>query len=108
MLGLETALAVTITELVEPGILSLSDALALAVLASCGDRRVGRPGRTDRRRARRRTSRVFDPGHEWEVEPERLASRARNTPFAGRTLKGGCVTPSCAGNRSCIDGEATR
>ena len=42
MLGLETALAVTITELVEPGHLTLADALALPVVAARGDRRAGR------------------------------------------------------------------
>ena len=31
---------------------------------------------------------VFDPDEEWSVDPERFASKARNTPFAGRTVKG--------------------
>ncbi len=87
MLGLETALAVTITELVEPGLLSLQDALGLlswrpariAGLSSHGGPILaGAPANLT----------IFDPGDEWVVDPDRLASRARNTPFAGRTLTG--------------------
>ena len=31
---------------------------------------------------------VFDPDEAWTIEPEKFASKARNTPFAGRTVKG--------------------
>ena len=31
---------------------------------------------------------IFDPDEEWTVDPEQFASKARNTPFAGRRLKG--------------------
>jgi dihydroorotase len=31
---------------------------------------------------------VFDPDAEWVVEPERFASKGKNTPLAGRTLRG--------------------
>ncbi|MHB8511347.1 MAG: dihydroorotase [Actinomycetota bacterium] len=31
---------------------------------------------------------VFDPEQRWIVDPELMASRSRNTPFAGRELKG--------------------
>jgi dihydroorotase len=34
---------------------------------------------------------VFDPDAEWVVEPERFASKGKNTPLAGRTLKGKVV-----------------
>jgi len=34
---------------------------------------------------------VFDPGAEWVVEPERFASKGKNTPLAGQTLKGKVV-----------------
>jgi dihydroorotase len=107
MLGLETALAVTITELVEPGILKLEDALALlswkpaAIAGLAGQGRPVEPGNPA-------NLVVFDPAHEWEVQPERLASRARNTPFAGRTLRGRVKHTLLAGNAVVIDGEATR
>ena len=51
---------------------------------------------------------VIDPGTEWVVDARRLASRARNTPFAGRTLKGRVKHTLLAGNPVVIDGEATR
>jgi dihydroorotase len=35
---------------------------------------------------------VFDPEREWTVVPEEFASKGRNTPVAGRTLKGAVVT----------------
>jgi dihydroorotase len=31
---------------------------------------------------------VFDPEAEWVVEPERFVSKGKNTPLAGRRLKG--------------------
>lgn len=34
---------------------------------------------------------VIDPNAEWSVEPERLASKSRNTPFGGWTMTGRAV-----------------
>jgi dihydroorotase len=34
---------------------------------------------------------VFDPGREWTVEREALASKGKNTPLLGRTLRGQVV-----------------
>ena len=34
---------------------------------------------------------IFDPRREWVVEPERFASKGRNTPLAGLTLRGQVV-----------------
>jgi dihydroorotase len=34
---------------------------------------------------------VFDPEAEWTVEPERFASKGKNTPLAGRRLRGRAV-----------------
>lgn len=31
---------------------------------------------------------VFNPDEAWTIDPEKFASKARNTPFAGRTVKG--------------------
>ena len=87
MLGLETALALTLTELVEPGVLSLADALALlswrpaAIAGLTGQGGPVAPGSPA-------NLVVIDPALRWEVDPARLASRARNTPFVGRKLTG--------------------
>jgi len=47
-------------------------------LAGLGSLAVGAPGDVL----------VFDPNAEWTVDPERFASKGRNTPLAGRVLKG--------------------
>ena len=31
---------------------------------------------------------IFDPDEEWTVDPEQFASKGRNTPFAGKKVKG--------------------
>ncbi len=50
-------------------------------LAGLGSLAVGAPGDVL----------VFDPNAEWTVDPERFASKGRNTPLAGRVLKGQVV-----------------
>ncbi len=108
MLGLETALALTLTELVEPGVLTLADALALlswrpAALAGIAHRHggpvaAGRPANLC----------VIDPAATWEVDPGRLASRARNTPYGGRKLTGRVRHTVLWGEPVVVDTEAQR
>ena len=84
MLGLETALALALTELDMP-----LDAVVAALswkpaaIARIGDRH-GRPVRA----GEPANLTVFDPDLEWEVVPARLASKSRNTPYAGRMMRG--------------------
>jgi dihydroorotase len=104
-IGLETALAVVLTELVEPGLLDLSAAL---VRLSCAPAQIlgahdhggplepGRPANLA----------VFDPSPEWTVEPP-FASRARNSAFIGRELRGRVVHTFLAGRATVADGKAT-
>ena len=40
---------------------------------------------------------VFDPNAAWTVEPDRFASKGRNTPLAGRVLKGQVVATVSGG-----------
>lgn len=107
MLGLETALALTLSELVEPGVLSLRDALARlswqpAAIAGLdahgGPIAPGRPANLC----------VVDPSVRWEVDPIRLASRSRNTPFAGRKLTGRVRHTVLRGEPVVVDGTAQR
>jgi len=51
---------------------------------------------------------VFDPNHEWTVVPARLASKSRNTPYAGRTLKGKVRHTVFEGTPVVVDSAATR
>jgi dihydroorotase len=107
MLGLETALALTLTELVGPGLLDLSRALALlswqpARLAGLSDH--GRPVAA----GHPANLCVFDPEAVWEVDPTKLASRSRNTPYAGRKLNGRVIHTLLAGEPVVIDSQAQR
>jgi dihydroorotase len=108
MLGLQTALALAVTELVEPGVLTLAEVLAAmswrpAEIAGIGDvhgRPVaeGEPAHLV----------VFDPAEEWTVDPAKLASRSRNTPYAGRTVRGKVRHTLLCGEPTVLDGEAQR
>ena len=107
MLGLETAFALTLTELVEPGVLDLSSALAClswrpAAIAGLdahgGPIEPGRPANLC----------VTDPTLRWEVDPSRLASRSRNTPYAGRKLTGRVRHTVLRGEPVVVDGIAQR
>ncbi|MPN29722.1 Dihydroorotase [bioreactor metagenome] len=85
MVGLETALGVTLTALYHTGRMSLSDLLAKLTIQPARILRIpkGRLGLgTDADLV------LFDPDEEWTVEPDRFASMGRNTPFAGQTLRG--------------------
>jgi dihydroorotase len=104
MLGLETALALAITELP----LDLSQILATlswqpAIIAGLGDVHGGPI--TEGRAA---NLCVIDPTATWVVEAEKLASRSRNTPYNGRTLTGRVRHTFLWGEPTVLDGEAQR
>lgn len=106
MVGLETALGVVLSELVEPGHIGLERAVELL---STGPARI--LGRADHggpiAEGRPANLVVFDPEAAWEVEPERLASRSRNTPFAGRKLRGRVLHTMLRGRLGVRDGRVT-
>jgi len=104
MLGLETALALAITELDMP----LGDIVAAlswnpAAIAGVADRH-GRPIET----GEPANLTVFDPTHEWTVVAAQMASRSRNTPYAGLTVKGKVRHTLFRGDPVVIDGVAQR
>ena len=84
MLGLETALALSLGEL-DMSLDRIVAALSWqpARIAGVGDRH-GRPVVP----GEPANLCVFDPALEWQVVPAHLASKSRNTPYAGRTLRG--------------------
>jgi dihydroorotase len=47
---------------------------------------------------------LVDPQAEWTVEPTALASRSRNTPFAGRTLPTQVIATVLRGRLTVADG----
>lgn len=85
MVGLETSLALTLTQLYHTGKMELPDIIrrmtsnpASILHLQKGRLSLGSDGDIT----------IFDPDEEWVVDPEQFASKGRNTPFAGKTLKG--------------------
>ncbi|HET9691135.1 MAG TPA: dihydroorotase [Acidimicrobiales bacterium] len=104
MVGLETALAVALTELDLPphevlALMSWKPA-AIAGLAA----RQGRPLAA----GEAANICVVDPAEEWVVDPARLVSRSRNTPFAGRRLRGRVRHTVADGEPVVVAGEPQR
>ena len=88
IIGLETALGLAITELVQTGLMTLPDLLermstrpARIFSLPGGTLAVGAPADVV----------VFDPSASWVVRLEAFFSKSRNTPFAGRELTGRTV-----------------
>jgi dihydroorotase len=104
MVGLETALALALTELDLPieevlALLSWRPAALLGVDDAHGGPIVpGRPANLV----------VIDPSATWVVEPAALASRGRNTPYAGRELRGRVRHTLLHGEPVVLEGEPTR
>ena len=88
LVGLETALGLAITELVERNVI---DMMTLIMRMSTQPARAfNLPGGSLERGAPADVT-VFDPAWEWVVDPKQLRSKSRNTPFAGRQLRGRAV-----------------
>jgi dihydroorotase len=105
-IGLETALAVALTELVEPGLLSLSralEALSTAPARLIGAREHGGPIES----GRPANLVIFDPDERWTVEPP-FVSKSRNSAFTGRALRGRVRHTVLHGELTVSEGKATR
>ena len=104
MLGLETALALALTELdlAPEQVLALMSWQPAAVAGLTGEHggpvAEGAPANLC----------VVDPSEAWTVEPDRLASRSRNTPYADRKLRGRVRHTILRGEAVVIDAEAQR
>lgn len=103
MIGLETALGLALTELDLP----IEEVLALlswqpARIAQLEEHglpiAVGNPANLV----------VIDTGAIWTVEPERFASKSRNSPYVGRKLRGRVRHTLLRGIPTVLNGEATR
>jgi dihydroorotase len=104
LVGLETALALALTELVAPGALTLLEAVrrlstAPARLLGLGEHggpvAPGRPAHLV----------VFDPSALWTIEPAEFRSKGRNTPFGGRRVRGRVLHTFLRGRPTVRDGE---
>ena len=86
MVGLETALGVTLTYLYHTKELPLSDILRKMTINPACILRLPTKGRLSIGADGDMV--IFDPEEEWTVAPAQFASKGRNTPFGGRKLKG--------------------
>ena len=102
MLGLETALALTLSELVTTGRISLVRAVEL--LSTTPARILGLEGQGSLTEGAPANICVFDPEAEWTVDPSAFASKSRNTPFAGRTVRGRVLHTFFNGTQTVHDG----
>jgi len=110
MLGLETALSVVIGAL--EGILSPAEVLGRLTSAPAAIARISAP---DRPAASAQGGLlevgaaahlcIFDPTASWTVDAARQASRSRNTPFRGTTLRGRVRHTVYSGRPVVIDAE---
>jgi dihydroorotase len=104
MLGLETALGLALTELTIPvekvlAMMSWQPARIAGLSAEHGGPiQVGRPANLC----------VIDPSAKWVVNPNAMASRSRNTPYAGRALVGRVRHTVLRGEPVVVEGEAQR
>jgi dihydroorotase len=94
IVGLETALGLTLTHLVEPGHLTLTRALELWTEAP--RRAFGLPAVSVEAGSQADLV-LFDPQATWTVDPEAFHSKGRNTPFAGWRLQGRVIATLLAG-----------
>ncbi len=85
MVGLETSLAITLTELYHSGAMDLTDILQKMTAApahvlgvSGGKLAVGE----------RADLTLFDLNETWTIDPANFRSKGRNTPFAGKAVRG--------------------
>ena len=107
MLGLETALGVSLASLLDAG-MSVADVVAAmswkpAAIAGVADTH-GRPVAA----GEPANLTVFDPDRTWQVVPAELASKSRNTPYTGRELRGMVTHTILRGQMTVENGSPTR
>ncbi|TXR57410.1 dihydroorotase [Quadrisphaera setariae] len=103
MTGLETALSVVVQALVEPGHL---DWAGVARVMSQTPSRIGRVAGQGGGLATGDPAHVvlLDPTARWTVDPAAMATKGRNSPFAGRELPGRVVATFYGGHPTVLDG----
>ncbi|WP_375475298.1 dihydroorotase [uncultured Jatrophihabitans sp.] len=103
MLGLQTALGVVAAAMVANGLLDwagVADRMSVrpaAIARLAGHGAAIEPGAPA-------NLVLIDPAGAWTVDPARLASRSRNTPFAGHQLPAGVVATILRGRLTARDG----
>ncbi|HVY11701.1 MAG TPA: dihydroorotase [Mycobacteriales bacterium] len=106
MTGLETALSVVATSMVETGLL---DWTGVADRMSVRPARIGRLSRQGQplESGAPASFVLVDPAARWTVDATASASRSRNTPFAGRELSARVMATFLRGRPTVLDGKST-
>ena len=90
MLGLQTALGVVARTMIATGLLDWAGVADRMSVRPAGIARLAGHGRPIAVGEPANLT-LVDPAGEWTVDPSALASKSRNTPFAGRRLPAGVV-----------------
>jgi dihydroorotase len=94
IVGLETSLALGVTHLVEPGVVSIAK---LVDLMSTAPARLFALGRGTLAAGAPADIVCFDPSASVTVDPAGFAGKGRNTPFGGHALRGRVLATVCGG-----------
>jgi dihydroorotase len=85
IVGLETALGLVVTELVDGGVLTLSQMIEKM---STNPRRIMNLPEIRIAEGQPANLTIFDPAAEWIVDTQAFKSKSKNSPFGGRKLTG--------------------
>ena len=99
IVGLETSVGLSYTELVATGLIDLSTMVERMSCAPARAMGLDRFGLGSLREGAAGDVTILDPMAEWTVDPDRFESLSRNTPFGGRKLR-------CRAVRTIIGGKA--
>ena len=101
--GLETSVALTISELVKPGIIT---PLQMAAKMSANPAKILHlEGRGTLAEGSEADVTVIDPERVSTIDTSEFVSRGKNTPFNGRTVTGMVLVTICGGNIVCREGR---
>lgn len=111
MLGVETALATSITHLVEPGILSLEQLISVMSIKPAriiNAHKIENGGHgLDIAPGNPANITVFNPNEQWVVAADELHSKSVNSPWDNHTLKGKVQYTFLRGSMTCEKGQST-
>ena len=103
VVGLETALPCAAQALLEEGLFDWPQLIDRMTTSPASALHV--PGGTIAT-GQRADITIINPDAAWTVDPEKLRSRSKNTPFAGWTVKGRAYATIVAGSFAYIDADA--
>ena len=94
IIGLETSFALSYTELVESGLISLNDMVAKM---TANPARILGSGKGQLRVGSEADIAVADIENKYTIDVNTMVSKAKNTPFGGREVKGKVLYTICGG-----------